>query len=64
MQATSNTVTLQRAPWTVALEADKTTFRAGEQVTFTAAANQDVFGTNANYRIWVVDLTAGQKIGS
>ena len=60
-QATSNEVVLERAAWTVTLSADKTTFAAGEQVTLTAAVNQDIKASG--YMVVVKDETTGGFVG-
>ncbi|MGL5857281.1 MAG: DUF6531 domain-containing protein, partial [Angustibacter sp.] len=59
VQATSNTVAVERVAWTVALTADRSVFEAGEQVVLTARANQDVGGTGGSYRVLIRDVTTG-----
>lgn len=61
--AASSEIVIARAPWTVSLEASTTVFSAGEVVTFTAEANQNVGETFASYRIYVFDQTTGDRVG-
>ncbi len=62
-QATSNTVTAARKAWTISLAVNKTVFAAGDSVTLTAVANQDIGGTNNSYAIYIFDQTANQLVG-
>jgi RHS repeat-associated protein len=55
---TSSTVAVARAPWTVSLASDRTETVAGQSVTLTATANQDVGGTGGAYKISILDQTA------
>jgi len=62
-EATSNVVQISRRPWTIALSADKTTFKSVETVTFTLATNQDVGQTQTAYKARIWDQTAGAWAG-
>jgi YD repeat-containing protein len=62
VQADSNTVTAAREAWTVTLSSDKTVFAAGQDVTLTAHANQDVGNTGTNYAIRIYDTTSGDLV--
>ena len=62
-QAASTDVVIARAPWTVSLKASTSVFSAGEVVTFTAEANQNVGETSNSYRIYVFDQTSGDRVG-
>jgi hypothetical protein len=64
LQATSETVSATRAAWTVSLAQDKTVFQAGESVTLTATANQDVGNTGGKYGIFIFDTTTGMQLKS
>ena len=61
---TSSQVTVSRAAWTAALTADKTQFKVGESVTFTATANQNVGNTGTNYRVYIFDKSTGNRLAS
>lgn len=45
-------------PWSVGLTQNKAVFAAGEQVTLTATANQNVGSTGGNYKIFIRDVTS------
>jgi hypothetical protein len=62
-QATSaEAVSASRRLWTVSLAIDKTVFEAGDRVTLTATANQNVTNTGLNYYIFIVDNTSGETV--
>jgi RHS repeat-associated protein len=62
VQIASNSITVTRAIWTVALATSETTFAAGDSVTLTATANQNVGSTNGNYEIDIFDMTTGTML--
>jgi YD repeat-containing protein len=62
VQATSNDVQVAREAWTVTLTSDLTTFSAGQKVTFTATANQNV-GSPSGHYLRIYDTTAGTEVG-
>jgi RHS repeat-associated protein len=59
LQATSNTVTVNRAAWTLALTTDKAELLNGETATLTATANQSVSGTG--WAIQVFDTASNTR---
>jgi hypothetical protein len=59
---TSNEVTVSREAWTVSLATTEATFAAGDSVTLTATANQDVGNTGGSYTIQIFDTTTGGMI--
>ena len=63
-QVVSTIVTVARAPWTVSLASDKTTFTLGEAVTFAATVNQNVGSTSGNYALYIFDKTSGAQLSS
>jgi RHS repeat-associated protein len=61
---TSNEVEVSRQAWTVDLATDKSVFAAGETVTLTATANQNVGSTSSAFKIYIIDKTTGVPFGS
>jgi YD repeat-containing protein len=59
LEATSNIVTEGRALWTVTLTTSETTISAGDSVTLTATANQDLADTGLDYYLRIYDQTTG-----
>ena len=64
VQASSNVVSAMRKPWTVSLAIDREVFAAGQSVTLTATADQQVYWTNGAYRMYIKDLTTGTVVGT
>ena len=60
----SNTVVVNRTPWTLSLTTNFTTLPAGQMVQLTATANQNVGSTNSSYRIYIFDAITGAIIVS
>ncbi|MFC6285536.1 DUF6531 domain-containing protein [Nocardioides sp. GCM10027113] len=61
IQATSNTVSAERAAWSLTLDIDRTVFATGEQFTLTATANQNLAWP---YYIHIYDQTTGSRLTS
>lgn len=62
VQAVSNTVTLQRAPWSVSLESDLKTFRIDDRVNFTITAEQYNSYNYNSYHPYLIDTSTGNII--
>jgi RHS repeat-associated protein len=60
VQAESNSVSVERAPWSVSLSTDRSEFAAGQPAMLTAQANQDLSATGHAYALYIVDTTTGQ----
>ena len=61
---TSNEVSVARAPWTLSLSSDRSSFTAGQTATLTATANQNVGSTAGHYRIDIYDESTGGRIAT
>ena len=64
VQAVSNGVEASRKAWTVTLTTDRTVFAVGEEVRFTATANQDVGDRLSSYLVVIQDTTTGSVLGT
>jgi hypothetical protein len=60
----SNEVTVAREAWTVGLTSSEASYAAGDEVTFTATANQNVGDTGGRYVLYIFDTTTGDELDS
>ena len=62
VQATSNTVSVARWDWAVALTTDIPVLGAGQTATLTATQNNDLTHFSGAYRVYIFDETAGTLV--
>ena len=64
VQVQSNSTSVSRRAWTLALTTNRTELSAGNSALLTATANQDLGNTASSYRTYIFDTTAGVQVAS